>query len=466
MQAQDYDLTLEPYTFETADGRTQEAELGSFLVPENRTKKESRKIRLKFVRFKSTSHNPGSPIIYLAGGPGGSGIGTARGTRFDLFMKMREVADVIAFDQRGTGDSEGLPAYNGAWNIDFSEVLTAEKASAPITQEVNKMVAFFEENGADIEGYTSIESAHDMDDLRVAINAEKLNVWGISYGTHLGLTYLKQYEDKVDRMILAGLEGYNHTVKMPSDQQELLEAIDSLIKEDPKASKAYPDFLGDMDIVLQSVDKNPVEIETINPFNGSATKVSIGKLSLQQFFSWYLGGPDNFHDLPYHVSLMKKGDFSGIKEYALYTHIGRFNGMSTAMDAASGLTQERRKEIKKQAEHTLLGDAINFPYLIVHDALPQVDLGDEFRKPFTSDIPVLCISGTLDGRTAVNNAHETLETLKNGVHLIIEGAGHSDPLFLSSPKIAEVMSAFIKGEKVADHRIKLEPMKFKLPGDQ
>ena len=267
-------------------------------------------------------------------------------------------------------------------------------------------------------------------------------------------------------MILAGLEGYNHTVKMPRDQQELLEAIDSLIKKDPEASKAYPDFLGDMAAVLESVDKNPVVIETVSPFDGSVVKVTIGKLSLQQLFSWYLGGPDIFKDLPYHVSLMKNGDFSGIKEYALYTHLGRLNGMSTAMDAASGLTQERRLKIKEQAEHTLLGDAINFPYLIVHDALPQLDLGDEFREPFTSDVPVLCISGTLDGRTAVNNADETLKTLRKGVHLIIEGAGHSDPLFLSSPRIGEVMAEFASGKKVEHERIKLPPMKFKLPTDQ
>src|SRR5947207_14089952 len=59
-------------------------------------------IELVFLRFKSTAKTPGPPIVYLAGGPGGSGIGTARGSRFRLFIAMREVGDVIAFDQRGT----------------------------------------------------------------------------------------------------------------------------------------------------------------------------------------------------------------------------------------------------------------------------------------------------------------------------------------------------------------------------
>ena len=81
-QAADYNLTIEPFTFQTANGRTVEAERGTFMVPENRQHDTGKRIKLAFVRFKSTNPNPGSPIVYLAGGPGGSGSGTARGARF------------------------------------------------------------------------------------------------------------------------------------------------------------------------------------------------------------------------------------------------------------------------------------------------------------------------------------------------------------------------------------------------
>ena len=54
-----------------------------------------------------------------------------------------------------------------------------------------------------------------------------------------------------------------------------------------------------------------------------------------------------------------------------------------------------------------------------------------FGAPVRSDIPALLISGTLDGRTPVRNGEEVLEYLPKAQHLIIEGAGHSDPLFLS-----------------------------------
>ena len=95
-------LKLKPHTFENIKGEKTPAEFGTLLVPENRSNPQSNLIELAFVRFKSTAPNPGPPIVYLAGGPGGSGIDAARGSRFPLFMAFREIADVIAFDQRGT----------------------------------------------------------------------------------------------------------------------------------------------------------------------------------------------------------------------------------------------------------------------------------------------------------------------------------------------------------------------------
>ena len=99
-------LKIKPYTFENDKDEKVDSEFGTLFVPENRSDPQSNLIELAFVRFKSTAKNPGPPIVYLAGGPGGSGIGAASGSRFPLFMALREIADVIAFDQRGTGYSK------------------------------------------------------------------------------------------------------------------------------------------------------------------------------------------------------------------------------------------------------------------------------------------------------------------------------------------------------------------------
>lgn len=119
--------------------------------------------------------------------------------------------------------------------------------------------------------------------------------------------------------------------------------------------------------------------------------------------------------------------------------------------------------IETQAANTLLGDAINYPFPDLCAGLKVRDLGDRFRGPFESSIPALLISGTLDGRTPVLNGEKVLSQLTRGQHLVIDGAGHSDPLFLSSPRILECMQAFMQGEKIPVDRIELDPVELLAP---
>ncbi|MEL6357561.1 MAG: alpha/beta hydrolase [Bacteroidota bacterium] len=457
-------LTIEPYTFKNRAGTEVEAELGSFQVPENRHTPEGKMLTLKFVRFKSTNPNPGVPIVYLAGGPGGSGISAASGSRFDLFMSMRSVADVIAFDQRGTGMSDGPPNYMVPINFPQDQPLTKELATPIIREAVKTANQYFKEQGTDLRGYTTNESADDLNTLRIALGAEKISLWGISYGSHLALTALKRHDEYIDRAIIAGVEGYDHTVKMPIDQQQLLVQIDHLLKDDPRTARAYPEFLGELEKLKEQLSKQPITVNANHPFLDQKVPVTVGKLDAQILIAGALRGPDNFKDLPFLVHQLLAGNHEVLAPYAFYTKVDRIRGMSLAMDIASGISPERRKLLEQQAKETILGDAINGHYFAGYDALKEeLDAGPTFRAPFATDVPVLCISGTLDGRTPPGNAVETLQHLKNGYHLIIKGAGHSDPLFLSSPRIEEIMIDFMQGKPIEDEVIDLPPVEFTLP---
>ena len=173
-------LTVEPYLFEAGDGRSVEAELGRFHVPENRARADGRTLELAFVRFPSTSPTPGPPIVYLAGGPGGSGIGTARGTRFDLFQSLREVADVIAFDQRGTGLSEGPPECPHQVTLSL-DATPREAVAAAYADAARACLAHWRRLGVDLGAYNTEESADDLDALREALGADQISLWAISF---------------------------------------------------------------------------------------------------------------------------------------------------------------------------------------------------------------------------------------------------------------------------------------------
>src|ERR1051326_1119163 len=88
------------------------------------------------------------------------------------------------------------------------------------------------------------------------------------------------------------------------------------------------------------------------------------------------------------------------------------------------------------------------------------DLGPAFRAPLRSHLPVLRISGALDGRTPVSNAEEVQRGFPNSVHVIIEGTAHGDHLFLSTPETLNVMMNFMEGKPVAPTMIPVPPLQF------
>jgi len=454
------DLKLTPRVFESAGGEKVDVELGQLTVPENRTRPDSRLIKLAFVRFKSTAKTPAAPIVYLAGGPGGSGMAAARGPRFPLFMAMREVADVIALDQRGVGMSEP--------NLECKEriTLTPDKPYSraqvlDLFRAQSRVCADnFRQQGVDLTGYNTNESADDLEDLRKALGAEKISLWAISYGTHLALATIKRHQESIDRMILAGVEGPAHTIKLPSNIQRHLEHIDALVSIDPNLSQEIPSFLALVKKVLYRLEREPVTVEVTDPISKQPTKVVLNKFAIQVLTTFSFGSGEA--GLPARYYAMSKGDFSGPAQGWLGFSRGQNVGSAMAymMDCASGVSPERRQEIAREAKTALLEDVMDFPLPDVCDAWGNPDAGSKFRAPAKSKVPVLFISGTFDVRTPPSNAEEVRLGFPNSFHLIIAGAVHSDPLFLSSPLIKEVMMEFMKGQQISTTRITLAPVKF------
>lgn len=457
-------LTFEPTTFEPSAGAPVAAELGTLVVPQSRRAPSGGTIKLKLVRFRSTAKNPGPPIVYLAGGPGGSGIDAAKGERFPLFMALREFGDVIALDQRGTGTAEPSLRCTEFFMLPFATPLDRAEAEGIFAAGMKTCFDRLSKAGIDATAYTTLENAHDVDDLRRALGAGKITLWGISYGTHLALATLREHGDHVDRAILAGVEPLDHTLKLPSDQEALLRTITELAKKDRAVAKSTPDLAAAIARVMARLRREPVTVTLVHPMAGQAIAVQVGPLDLQSVLAEMLQGPETFAGLPDFVARLESGDWTALALLASRFRAGILpSAMSVAMDCASGASGDHLARIKSEAKKTQLGDAINFPFPGICQGLGVPDLGDAFRKPFRSAVPLLLISGTLDGRTPPRNAQGVMKGFANAQHLVIEGAGHSDPLLLSSPKILDAMRTFLRGKKIPAARITLPPVRFIAP---
>jgi len=454
------DIKLEPRVFDGPKGEKVEGARGTLTVPENRNNPNSRLIDLTFAKFNTTSKNPGPPVIYLAGGPGGSGIAAARGTRFPLFMAMREIGDVIAFDQRGTGASGANTNCTEKFTFPPDQPLTREK-TLELYRALGKachdrLLA----SGIDLLGYNTNENADDIDDLRKALGAQKVSLWGISYGTHLAIATLRRHEANIERVILAGIEGPEHTLKLPSNTQKHLDEIDRRMKLDPEIAKLIPSFPMLVKEVLDRLEKQPVTVQVTDQ-TGKKTNVVLTKFAVQLMTTFAFGGDEGRMPALYYG--MSKGDFKfpGQRWLSLANGAqGMPSGMTHMMDCYSGVTKARYARVKAEDRTTLLADVIDFPFPDVCDVWGNPDLGEAFRKNIKSNVPALFISGTFDVRTPPSNAEEVRRGFKTNYHLIIDGAVHSDPLFLSSPKILETMLEFMRGEQPQTLSISLDPIKF------
>ncbi len=454
-------LKIKPYVFESNKGEKVDAEFGTLLVSERRSDPQANLIELAFVRFKSTSNNPGPPIVYLAGGPGGSGIDAARGPRFPLFMALREVGDVIAFDQRGTGRSKPNLGCSERFALPLDVAPTREMLLKQGLENSDACAFYWRElQRVDLSGYNTNESADDLDDLRKAVGAKQISLWSISYGTHLALATIRRHPQAISRAILAGTEGPDHTYKLPSNIQKHLEDLAAVIKADSAIGKDVPDFLGLMKSVFDRLDREPAVVEIMDPRTKQKVKITVNKFVMQFIVASNIGTDvtSRFPALFYRAS---KDDFSNPAQVWLgISREGIGSAMSFMMDCASGQSAARRERIRQEAKGTLLEDVFNFPFPDICSEWKSPDLGDVFRSAVRSDVPVLFISGTLDARTPISNAEEYRAGFKHSTHIIIEGAVHSDPLFLSSPRIKDGMIEFLKGQPVTATKVSAPPMKF------
>ena len=189
-------IRFEPYQLATPAHGTIDAELGVLQVPRRHDQPDGSTLTLRMVRLRAVHPTAGAaPVIYLAGGPGGSGIDAARGGRWPVFDAVRQHVDVILLDQRGTGRSDPPPACPrpGVSPLRNDSVMTEAHYLDAVHRETMRCVTWWRSQGVDLGAYTTLESARDLDRLRRALGVQRVSLWGMSYGTHLALATLRRF---------------------------------------------------------------------------------------------------------------------------------------------------------------------------------------------------------------------------------------------------------------------------------
>jgi pimeloyl-ACP methyl ester carboxylesterase len=457
-------LGLEPYTAELEDGSQLIGELGRLRVPVQHSEPTGPSLELAFVRFPSTAAEPGAPIYFLVGGPGASGIEFAAEMALDPAYGLLAQGDVIALDQRGTGLSEphfdSGPSFEEELPLDAP--LTRASLIAAQKRVLAQAVAHWRAQGVDVGAINTFESANDVELLRQSLGHAAIVPFGISYGSHLGLAYLRQHGQHVARAVLMKVEGPNHTFKLPSEAHGYLEQVAKLSKAAPELDGLLPDLLTSLKGILAQLAEQPRTLTT-DRF-GPPVSVVIGPYDVQLLVAYALGSSNTLATLPLALSLMEQGQFDHVLGFVMQNRIvDASNLMGLLMDCASYASPARLKQIEREAlDATLtLSDALLAPlYPDVCAATSTKPLPANFRAPLKSPTPILFVSGSLDARTPANNVLELMPGLPNAIHLQIENTGH-DSRENQSLEFQALLQKFLAGQSFPSQTLTLAPLEFR-----
>lgn len=438
-------LEVEPYAFKLRDGTVLQAERGSVDVPERRTEASSRHIRIGFVRFRSTSTRPGAPIVYLAGGPGGSGIDAAKGPRQSIFLALRELGDVIALDQRGVGVSNAVPPCKANAALDPAGGLNEAAFTRYYRDTLMRCVAEWRAAGVAVEGYTTPENADDLEDLRLALGAPKLRLWAISYGTHLALEMMRRHPGSVDRAAMASVEGMDQTVKLPSRVDAALGRLADSVGATPQSAS----LLAMMRRVHARLDASP-EVMTLGGSSGQV-RFAMNSFALRMLIGGIAKNPAGVGQLSQLYAAFDAGQGQAVAPLLYAAFLKEpltMSGMPELMDLGSGISGARLNTFRREAATAIVGTATNFPMPQIRGALSTLNLGDGFRADVRSAIPTLVFSGDLDLRTPIEEQMAATAGLSQVTLITVHGGGHD--LFEAQPAIPKLIVDFFAGRMIRE----------------
>jgi pimeloyl-ACP methyl ester carboxylesterase len=174
-------------------------------VPLDYGNPRGRHIKIAINRIPHTSDHFQGPLLVNPGGPGGSGLGLAGFVARSLPKKVASQYDVIGFDPRGVGKSEpALECKPGFFDPIRPDSVPHSRAEeqANVQRAKNFAQACGEKYGDLLNEINTPNAARDMDAIRAALGAKKINYFGYSYGTYLGAVYAKLFPHHVRRLVL------------------------------------------------------------------------------------------------------------------------------------------------------------------------------------------------------------------------------------------------------------------------
>lgn len=406
---------------------TVEAQCGHFEVAENPAQPQGRRIKLNIARLPATGKGNAQPdpVFFLAGGPGQAAVQTAPIINAAL-REVRKQRDVILVDQRGTGGSNPLDcedAKGQPLELDASRMPT----EAELADFARQCLASLD-GRADPRFYTTTHAIADLDAVRAAMGADKINVIGGSYGTRVAQQYAARYPDHTRTVVIDGVAPNRLVVgaEFARMLQRSLELQQAQCAKQPQCKRRFGvDLVARLKALKEKLNAAPVEVAYRDPTTNTTKRDTLtGDMvgNLAQGVSYM---PQIAAMLPLLVSEAEQGRHESLMAVA-HVWSGQVAGqMNRGMQWSVVCAEDApRYQADPSDANTVLGGDMGRLFFAACSAWPKGDVPADFHAPFKSSLPTLLLSGELDPVTPPSYADEVAKGLGNARHIVLRGQAH------------------------------------------
>lgn len=444
---------------------------GYVTVPEQHHNPDGPSIQLAVAILPSTAKNPAPDPLFMAqGGPGGSSL-----ELFPLFMlgsPIRAERDIVIFDQRGTLYSKPnllCPELDELTKATLELNLSAAEAEQRSLAAYKACGDRLTGEGVNLAAYNSLENAADIDTVRLALGYDKINLYGVSYGTLLALHYMRDFPNSLRSVVLDAVvptqdSFLNQTARSAG---RAFNEITQLCANDAACNAAYPDLENVIFEVMDALNKNPATIPVTDPETEKTYQAVVnGDLFINTLFL-ALYDPSQLPIFPTIVYNTRAGNYDLLSRllpvliFQPTISAGMYQTVVCAEEA--NFNPEKMPIAGVRPELVTLMKDSNTTVLQVCDLWKIPKLGPEVNQPVVSDIPSLLLSGRFDPITPAYFAEAAAKTLSHSYAYTFPDTSHG--AFLFNACANDIVQRFLENPTMAPEAgcIADEPSTFDIP---
>jgi pimeloyl-ACP methyl ester carboxylesterase len=404
------------------EGFQHQALCGTYEVFEDRVAKQGRKVPLRIVLVPALAASPEpDPLVLLAGGPGQA---ATEAPVLQMVDRIHRSRDILLVDQRGTGKSRPLDC-----NPDPPDAgLSAKFDDAYREEQFQQCLRGYD---ADPRLYTTPIAMDDLDEVREAMGYEKLNLWGISYGTRAALVYMRQHPERVRTAVLDGVApmGLYLPLYMPRDAQRALDLLFDHCEKEATCAQAFPELRSRVKALLERLEQAPAKVTVEHPVTGVPEDITLSRQVFLQAVFGQLYMPEVAMLTPLMLDRATKGDWAPFVALSQGVSGGMSDSISHGMFFSVICSEDapfiQDEAITREASGTWFGPQMVRNMLEPCKVWPRGTVPEGYREPVSSTVPTLVLSGELDPITPPSWGEEAKKTLPNSLHVVVPGVGHN-----------------------------------------